>query len=89
MKNAALLAHIRQLCGLGLGGRAIMPALLRAIRDLVPADCAEFFWIDGNGQMTNHYAEQALPADDHEENPMTAPETVKFTIRRALSEMRT
>ena len=28
--------------------------------------------------------EQALPADDDEENPMTAPETVKFTMRRAL-----
>lgn len=28
--------------------------------------------------------EQALPADDDQENPMTAPETVKFTMRRAL-----
>jgi uncharacterized protein (DUF2252 family) len=28
--------------------------------------------------------EQALPADDEEENPMTAPETVKFTMRRAF-----
>ena len=40
-----------------------MPALLRAVRDLVPADSAEFFWVDGNGEMTNHYAEQMLPAD--------------------------
>ena len=40
-----------------------MPALLRAVRDLVPADSAEFFWVDANGEMTNHYAEQMLPAD--------------------------
>lgn len=63
MKNAALIAHIRQLCSLGLGGRAIMPALLRAVRDLVPAEWAEFFWVDGDGEMSNHYAEQTLPAD--------------------------
>lgn len=40
-----------------------MPALLRAVRDLVPADSAEFFWVDANGEMTNHYGEQMLPAD--------------------------
>jgi DNA-binding CsgD family transcriptional regulator len=63
MKNAALLAHIRQLCCLGLGGRAIMPALLRAVRELVPSDSAEFFWVDARGEIVNHYAEQMLPAD--------------------------
>jgi DNA-binding CsgD family transcriptional regulator len=63
MKNTALLAHIRQLCCLGLGGRAIMPALLKAARELVPSDSAEFFWVDARGEMTNHYAEQMLPAD--------------------------
>ena len=63
MKNAALIAHIRQLCCLGLGGRAIMPALLRAVRDLVPADWTEFFWVDANGELANHYAEQMLPVD--------------------------
>lgn len=63
MKNAALLAHIRQLCCLGLGGRAIMPALLNAVRELVPSDSAEFFWVDARGEMSNHYAEQSLPPD--------------------------
>ncbi|MBK7469976.1 MAG: hypothetical protein IPI73_04390 [Betaproteobacteria bacterium] len=63
MKNTALLAHIRQLCCLGLGGRAIMPALLKAARELVPSDSAEFFWVDARGEMTNHYAERMLPAD--------------------------
>ena len=63
MKNTALLSHIRQLSCLGLGGRAIMPALLRAVRELVPSDSAEFFWVDARGEMTNHYAEQTLPPD--------------------------
>lgn len=63
MKNAPLLAHIRQLCCLGLGGRAIMPALLNAVRELVPSDSAEFFWVDARGEMSNHYAEQSLPPD--------------------------
>ena len=33
MKRSVQLAHIRQLCCLGLGGRAIMPALLKAARE--------------------------------------------------------
>ena len=34
-----------------------------SVRDLVPADSAEFFWVDSNGEMANHYAEQMLPSD--------------------------
>ncbi|MEP6701645.1 MAG: LuxR C-terminal-related transcriptional regulator, partial [Betaproteobacteria bacterium] len=56
-------AHVRQLCCLGLGGRAIMPALLSAVRELVPFDAAEFAWIDSRGDLTNLYAEPMLPAD--------------------------
>ena len=52
-----------------------MPALLRAVRDLVPYDWAEFFWVDPNGEMTNHYAEQMLPAD-----------SMQFYFRRASAE---
>src|SRR5579862_4712362 len=63
IKNAALVAHIRQLCCLGLGGRAIMPALLNAIRDLVAFDCAEFAWVDAHGELTNLYIEPLLPDD--------------------------
>ena len=61
MKNAALLSHIRQICSLRLGGPAIMPALLKAVRDLVPSDLAEFLWVDANGEVTNLYAEQIPP----------------------------
>ncbi|MEO8133519.1 MAG: hypothetical protein ABI831_06060, partial [Betaproteobacteria bacterium] len=61
MKNAALLSHIRQLCSLRLGGRTIMPALLKAVQDLVPADLAEFVWVDADGEVANLFAEQIPP----------------------------
>jgi DNA-binding CsgD family transcriptional regulator len=63
VKNAALVAHIRQLCCLGLGGRAIMPALLNALRELAVFDAAEFAWVDPAGELTNLYAEPTLPDD--------------------------
>lgn len=63
MKHAALVAHIRQLCCLGLGGRAIMPALLNALRELLPFDAAEFAWLDARGELVNLYAEP-MPPDD-------------------------
>jgi DNA-binding CsgD family transcriptional regulator len=63
VKNSAATAHIRQLCCLGLGGEAIMPALLRDLHDLVPCDSAGFFWVDDSHEMSNLYAEKMLPPD--------------------------
>lgn len=63
MKRAAILAQIRQLCCLGLGGEAIMPSLLRELHELVPCDSAGFFWVDAAGEMSNLYAERLLPPD--------------------------
>jgi DNA-binding CsgD family transcriptional regulator len=63
MKRSNALAHIRQLCGLGLGAPAIMPALLRSVRALVPCDSAGFFWVDANGELVNLYAERLLPPE--------------------------
>ena len=63
MKKSAELAQLRQLCKLGLHSEAIMPAFLRSLRELVPAGLGAFFWIDGNGDMTNMYSEKMLPAD--------------------------
>ena len=60
MKRTAQLAHIRQLCCIGLSGQALMPALLRAIREYVAADSAGFFWVDAKGEMTNLYADRML-----------------------------
>ena len=57
MKAHAALAHIRQLCCLGLGGEAIMPALMQAVHDYIPCYQTIFFWIDENGEYTNIYDE--------------------------------
>lgn len=55
-------ARIKQLCCLGLGGEAVMPALLREIRKLVPAYGSTFFWADENYQIKNLYDENpAVP----------------------------
>ena len=40
-----------------------MPALLRSLRQLVPADSAGFFWVDERGDFSNLYAERLLPPD--------------------------
>ena len=54
--------HIRQLCCLGVTGQQLMPSLLKAVRTLVGADSAAFFWVDAGGEMTSLYAERLLPA---------------------------
>src|SRR3954468_3555175 len=61
MHRANLRVHIRQLCCLGLPGEQLMPVLLKAVRQLVGADSAGFFWVDAHGDMTNLYAERLLP----------------------------
>jgi DNA-binding CsgD family transcriptional regulator len=62
MKPSDLRIHIRQLCCLGVGGEQLMPALLKAVRLLVGADSAAFFWVDASGEMTSLFAERLLPA---------------------------
>src|SRR5262245_48628371 len=63
MKSTAALAHIRQLCNLGLGSEAVMPALLKPVRQLVNAESAAFFWLDARGEMSNMYAERMISPD--------------------------
>jgi DNA-binding CsgD family transcriptional regulator len=53
MKYNAAIAHIRQLCSLGLGGQVIMPALLQALHWIVPSHSNVFTWTDEGGAMTN------------------------------------
>ena len=60
MKRTTQLAHIRQLCCIGINGQALMPTLLRAVREYAAADSAGFFWVDANGDMTNLYADRML-----------------------------
>jgi DNA-binding CsgD family transcriptional regulator len=63
VKHSGALAQIRRLCSLGLACEAVMPALLRSVRQLVPADSAGFFWVDDRGDLVNLYAERLLPPD--------------------------
>lgn len=62
MRNAPLLAYIRQLSCLGLPGQTLVPALLKSVREYVGAESAGFFWVDTRGDMTDLYAERVLPA---------------------------
>ena len=62
VKPSDLRTHVRQLCCLGLPSEQLMPSLLKAVRQLVGADSAGFFWVDAQGDMTNLYAERLLPA---------------------------
>jgi DNA-binding CsgD family transcriptional regulator len=50
-------ARIKQLCCLGLGGEAIMPALLQELRALIPSYASQFMWADERHELTNLYGE--------------------------------
>ena len=54
---------LRQLCNLGLPAPVLLPSLLPAIRAVVPATHAAFFYCDALGHMVNMYAERMLPPE--------------------------
>lgn len=55
---------LRQLCRLGLPGPLLLPTLLPALRQVVPASHAGFFYCDERGSILNLYAERLLPPKD-------------------------
>jgi len=55
---------LRQLCRLGLPGPLLLPTLLPALRQVVPASHAGFFFCDERGSILNLYAERLLPPGD-------------------------
>jgi DNA-binding CsgD family transcriptional regulator len=57
------LVLIRKLCGLGLPAQTLAPALLPALRKLIPSHSAAVFWVDDRFEMTGLYAERLLPPD--------------------------
>lgn len=57
MKQSAAAAYIRQLCSLGLGGKAIMPELFRALHDAIPSHLNVFFYADRDGELADIYSE--------------------------------
>lgn len=54
---------IRQLSNLGLPAPVLLPSLLPAVRAVVNASHAAFFYADATGNLTNLYAERMLPPE--------------------------
>jgi DNA-binding CsgD family transcriptional regulator len=52
---------LRQLCSLDVPTPVLLPSLLEAVRGVVPAAHAAFFYCDEFGNMQNIYAEKLLP----------------------------
>jgi DNA-binding CsgD family transcriptional regulator len=52
---------LRQLCSLDVPTPVLLPSLLEAVRGVVPAAHAAFFYCDEVGNMQNIYAEKLLP----------------------------
>jgi DNA-binding CsgD family transcriptional regulator len=61
VKHARDIAHIRQLCCLGVGGEIIMPVLSQALRKVIPSSTYAFFWADESGNVTKAYQEPFTP----------------------------
>jgi DNA-binding CsgD family transcriptional regulator len=57
-------ARFKQLCSLGLGAEAVMPALLRELHSLIPA-CGGSIWLaDAKGALANRFFDCNTPAQD-------------------------
>jgi DNA-binding CsgD family transcriptional regulator len=61
-KNSRALAHIRQLCGLGVSSHAAMPAVIKALHELVDSAHNLFLWTDAHGKPIDRYCEVYFPA---------------------------
>jgi DNA-binding CsgD family transcriptional regulator len=57
------MAHIKQLCCLGLGAQAIAPPLTRLLLRLVPGFSASIFYVHDNGELANIYDENPVVAE--------------------------
>jgi DNA-binding CsgD family transcriptional regulator len=56
-RTARIQARIKQLCCLGLGGEAIMPALFQELHALIPSYGNQFMWADEQHRLSNLYGE--------------------------------
>jgi DNA-binding CsgD family transcriptional regulator len=86
-KPVNAVAHVRQLCHLGLSPELALPAILTALHDLVDSDSNGFFWVDENYDITNICAEKLLPPEvmrRYFDEFYDAPET---NFRRRLREL--
>lgn len=60
-KHSAALLRIRQACSIGLPSRQVMPVVLRELRALIPAACAQFTWSSAEGRLTNFWCDTFMP----------------------------
>lgn len=60
-KHATALLRIRQACSLGLPSRSVMPIVMRELRALIPAACAQFTWASETGRLTNFWSDTFMP----------------------------
>lgn len=60
-KHTAALLRIRQACSLGLASASLMPMVLRELRALIPAACAQFSWASSEGRLVNFWSDTFMP----------------------------
>jgi DNA-binding CsgD family transcriptional regulator len=58
--NQSARITLRQICSLDVPAPVLLPSLLKALRQIVPASHAAFFYCDEEGNMLNLYAERLL-----------------------------
>ena len=51
------IARVQRLCCLGLGGQHLMPVLMAALNEIVPASNRQFYWADLGMEIANCYVE--------------------------------
>lgn len=63
MRKANAAATIRALCGLGLPGEQLIPALLEALHRVIPSSRNLFDWTDANGNLVRYFFEGPIDAE--------------------------
>src|SRR5262245_25007196 len=62
MKQSSRVAAIRALCGLGLPGEQLVPALLEALHHTIPSSRNLFDWTDPEGNLVRYFFEGPIDA---------------------------
>ncbi len=63
MKQSSRLATIRALCGIGLPGEQLIPALLEALHHAIPSLRNLFDWTDPQGNLVRYFYEGPIDAE--------------------------
>lgn len=63
MKQSAHVANVRALCGLGLPGEQLVPALLETLHHAIPSSRNLFDWTDAQGNLVRYFFEGPIDAE--------------------------